>query len=194
MVNGEGWLKGGVRADLTVIPCQAYDHNMTYELPVRPSPNIKDLRATLLYPSICFFEGTHASEGRGIESPFVIFGHPAFSKGDYKFTPGPKPGAKSSKLYGQECSGFNLSRLSIEEIKSWKRINLSWFLSFYNDLNGRVPFFLENNFFNKLAGNKELMQQIQSGLTENQIRASWQPGIDSFKEIRKKYLLYPDFE
>lgn len=194
LLNGEGWLKNGVKANLMVIPCSNYDHTMTYAVPVPPSPNIKNHRATLLYPSTCLFEGTNCSEGRGTEDPFVIFGHPKYTEGDFTFTPIPRPGAKSSKLYNQECKGHNLSNLNIEEIKSWKKINLYWLLKLYNNLIDKDPFFLANNFLNKLAGTPELMAQIKAGKTEDEIRASWRPGLENFKKIRKKYLLYKDFE
>ncbi len=194
MVNGEGWLKNGIKCDLTVIPCKNYDHTMTYDLPVKPSPNIVSHRAVLLYPSTCLFEGTHCSEGRGTEQPFVIFGHPKYTEGDFTFTPVPRPGAKSSKLYNQLCHGHNLSNLSITEIMSWKRINLSYLLRFYNNMKDKDPFFLANNFLNKLAGNTELMAMIKAGKQEEEIRASWKPELDVFKKTRKKYLLYTDFE
>ena len=190
MVNGEKWLSNGAQCALKVIPCANYDHTMTYDLPVRPSPNIPSLRSTLLYPSICFFEGTHCSEGRGTEAPFVIFGHPKYSKGDYQFTPVSRPGAKNPKLLHQLCNGHNLSNLSIEEIMSWKRINLKWLIQFYADMKDKDPFFLANNFFNRLAGNDVLMAQIKAGKTEEEIRASWKADLDAFKKVREKYLLY----
>lgn len=193
MVNGERWNANGVQCDLRVIPCTHYDHSMTYNLPVKPSPNIPNLRATLLYPSTCFFEGTTCNEGRGTELPFIVFGHPKYSRGDYQYTPVSMPGAKTPKLMNQLCYGHNLSNLSIEEIRSWKRINLKWLLAFYADLKDKDPFFLQNNFINKLAGNDQLMAQIKAGFTEEQIRASWQPDLDAYKKIRAKYLLYKDF-
>ncbi|MBK7437572.1 MAG: DUF1343 domain-containing protein [Saprospiraceae bacterium] len=194
MVNGEGWLANNVKCELRVIPCNNYDHTMTYDLPVKPSPNIPNLRSTLLYPSICFFEGTNCSEGRGTEQPFVIFGHPKYTAGDFQFTPVPRPGAKSSKLYNQMCNGHNLTALSIEEIMSWRRINLYWLLKLYQNMKDRDDFFLKNNFFNKLAGNTELMAQIKAGMSEEEIRATWLSDITAYKKIRKKYLIYPDFE
>lgn len=190
MVNGEKWLSNGVQCALTVIPCTQYDHSMTYELPVRPSPNIPTLKSTLLYPSTCFFEGTNCSEGRGTEAPFAIFGHPKYSKGDYQFTPTSRPGAKNPKLLNQVCNGHNLSNLSLEEIMSWKRINLKWLIQFYQDMKDKDPFFLPNNFFNRLAGNDVLMAQIKAGRTEEEIRESWKEDLEAFKKVRGKYLLY----
>ncbi|MDZ4708654.1 MAG: DUF1343 domain-containing protein [Saprospiraceae bacterium] len=194
MVNGERWNANGVQCDLQVIPCTHYDHTMTYDLPVKPSPNIPNLRATLLYPSTCFFEGTTSNEGRGTELPFICFGHPKYSKGDYQYTPRSIPGAKTPKLLDQLCYGHNLSNLSIEEIRSWKRLNLKWLLMFYADLKDKDPFFLQNNFLNKLAGNDQLMAQIKAGLSEEEIRASWQADLAVYNKIRAKYLLYKDFK
>ncbi len=194
MVNGEKWNANGVQCDLQVIPCTQYDHTMTYDLPVKPSPNIPNHRATLLYPSTCFFEGTTANEGRGTDLPFICFGHPKYSKGDYQYTPRSIPGAKTPKLLDQLCYGHNLSNLSIEEIRSWKRLNLKWLLAFYHDLKDKDPFFLQNNFINKLAGNDQLMAQIKAGLTEEEIRASWQADLEAYHKIRVKYLLYKDFK
>lgn len=194
MVNGEGWLANKVQCDLTVIPCKNYDHTMTYELPVRPSPNIVSLKATLLYPSTCFFEGTTCSEGRGTPIPFICFGHPKSTIGDYTFTPVSMAGAKTPKLQDQKCKGYNLSSLSIDEIRSWKRLNLKWLLMMYQGLKSQDPYFLANNFINKLAGNKDLQEQIKAGKTEDEIRASWKNDLDAYKLMRKKYLLYKDFE
>ncbi|MEP7323223.1 MAG: DUF1343 domain-containing protein [Saprospiraceae bacterium] len=194
MINGEGWLANKIKCDLTVIPCKNYDHTMSFELPVKPSPNIPNLRATLLYPSICFFEGTDWSEGRGTSTPFIVFGHPKYSMGDYLFTPVSMPGAKSPKYLNQVCHGYNLSDIPMEEIKSWKRINLKWLLEAYGNMKGRDSFFLTNHYFNKLAGNDELTAQIKAGKSEEEIRATWKLDIAAYKLIRKKYLLYKDFE
>ncbi|MEP7267098.1 MAG: DUF1343 domain-containing protein [Saprospiraceae bacterium] len=194
MVNGEGWLKNGIKCNLTVIPCADYDHTMTYDMPVKPSPNIPNLKATLLYPSTCFFEGTICNEGRGTNLQFINFGHPKFSKKDYEFTPVSMPGAKAPKLMDQKCYGYNLNNLTIEEIMSWKRLNFKWLLIMYNDLKDSESFFLKTSSFNRLAGGKDLMEMILAGKTEDQIRASWKPGLDQYKTIRKKYLLYKDFE
>ncbi|MEO5582285.1 MAG: DUF1343 domain-containing protein [Saprospiraceae bacterium] len=194
MINGEGWLANKVKCDLTVIPCKHYDHTMTFEFPVKPSPNIPNLRSILLYPSICFFEGTDWSEGRGTSTPFVVFGHPKYSAGDYQFTPISLPGAKSPKLLNQVCQGHNLSDVSIGKIKSWKRINLHWLLKAYENVKNRDSFFSANHYFDKLAGTNQLMAQIKEGESEAAIRASWKADIAAYMLIRKKYLLYKDFE
>lgn len=194
MVNGEGWLKNGIQCDLTVIECENYDHNVFYELPVKPSPNLPNMRAIYLYPSICFFEGTTVSEGRGTNKQFQIYGHPKYVGGDISFTPKPMAGAKHPKLEGKLCHGFDLSGIPIETIRAERKLNLDYFINFYNTFPKGETFFLENNFFDKLAGSKELRNQILSGMSTDEIRKSWQKDLENFKQIRKKYLLYKDFE
>jgi len=178
-----------------VIKCKGYDHNSKYILPINPSPNLKEMQGIYLYPSTCFFEGTVLSEGRGTDKPFEIFGHPALPKTLYAFTPKPNAGAKSSKCFYQQCYGWNLSGSKEEVLKKLdKKIQLNYLLDAYKLFPGKDSFFLKNNFFNKLAGNDILIQQIKDGKTEIQIRQSWQADLIKFKAIRKKYLLYKDFE
>lgn len=183
---------------LTVIPCKNYTHKSKYILPVKPSPNLADMAAIYWYPSTCFFEGTILSEGRGTDHPFQIFGHPDFPDTLFSFTPHSNAGAKDPKLKDRLCFGWNLSDTSF----SFCTIQLHWLLQAYQMFPGKENFFLQpkkfnpqpqDYFFNKLAGNAELMQQIKDGKTENEIRKSWQPELNAFKKIRKKYLLYPDF-
>ncbi|HNJ93318.1 MAG: DUF1343 domain-containing protein [Cyclobacteriaceae bacterium] len=178
-----------------VIKCQQYDHQTKYLLPVMPSPNLKEMQSIYLYPSTCFFEGTVLSEGRGTDKPFQVFGHPALPKNLYSFTPKPNAGAKNSKCFFQECYGWNLGG-SIDEVlkKVDGRIQLKYFIEAYKLFPGKDSFFLKTNFINKLAGNADFMQQIKKGLSEEDIRKSWQPGLTEFKAKRKKYLLYRDFE
>lgn len=185
-----------------VIPCDGYDHSSRYELPVRPSPNLPDMQSVYLFPSTCFFEGTVFSEGRGTARPFQVFGHPSLPKTMYSFTPNPNEGAKSSKLYGQVCYGWDLGG-SIEETleKVDGRIQLRWLIEAYKLFPQKDSFFIlpksgkmEESFFNKLAGNNELWQQVKAGTSEQKIRESWQPALDRFKKIRKKYLMYTDFD
>lgn len=178
-----------------VIKCQQYDHQTKYLLPVMPSPNLKSMQSIYLYPSTCFFEGTVLSEGRGTDKPFQVFGHPALPKNLYSFTPKPNAGAKNSKCFFQECYGWNLGG-SIDEVlkKVDGRIQLKYFIEAYKLFPGKDSFFLKTNFINKLAGNADFMQQIKKGLSEEDIRKSWQPGLTEFKAKRKKYLLYRDFE
>ena len=178
-----------------VIKCKNYDHNTRYELPVMPSPNLKEMQSIYLYPSTCFFEGTVLSEGRGTDKPFQYYGHPALPDNLFSFTPKPNAGAKNSKCFYQKCYGWNLSG-SNEEIleKLDKKIQLQYLLDAYKLFPGKDTFFLKNNFFNKLAGNDLLMQQVKEEKKEPEIRKSWQPELDKFKKTRKKYLLYADFE
>ncbi|MBK8611598.1 MAG: DUF1343 domain-containing protein [Chitinophagaceae bacterium] len=211
MMAGENWLSSKANAinaynittDPTVdtpfhvmyIKCKNYDHTTKYELPVMPSPNLKTMQGIYLYPSICFFEGTVISEGRGTDKPFQIFGHPTLPKNLYCFKPMPNAGAKNSKCFGQKCYGWNLRGSNEEILKMLDgKLQLKYLLEAYRLFPGKDTFFLKTNFFNKLAGNDELMQQIKDGKSEAEIRKSWEPGINRFMEIRKKYLLYEDFK
>ena len=178
-----------------VIKCQNYNHNSKYVLPVRPSPNLPEIQSIYLYPSTCLFEGTALSEGRGTEKPFQIFGHPLLPKNLYSFVPKPNEGAKSSKHYFQTCYGWNLHASPDEVLKMIdNRIQLKWLMEAYRLFPGKDSFFLKTNSFNRLAGNDVLMQQIKDGRSEEQIKKSWEPALTEFKKIRKKYLMYPDFE
>jgi uncharacterized protein YbbC (DUF1343 family) len=178
-----------------VIKCVNYDHNSKYILPVAPSPNIRDIQSIYLYPSTCFFEGTVISEGRGTDKPFQIFGHPSLPKTMYAFTPKPNEGAKISKCYYQQCYGWNLSGTPEKILKELdKKIQLKYLLDAYKIFPGKDSFFLKNNFINKLAGNDQLVQQVKQGKTEAEIRKSWEPALSNYKKIRKKYLLYKDFD
>jgi uncharacterized protein YbbC (DUF1343 family) len=178
-----------------VIKCEGYTHKSKYSLPVRTSPNLPEMQSVYLYPSTGFFEGTVLSEGRGTPKPFQIFGHPSLPKDLYSFIPEPNEGAKVSKLYGQKCYGWNLSG-SVDEVlaKVDGKVQLKWLLEAYRLFPIKDSFFLKNNFISRLAGNDELIQQIKAGMTEADIRKSWQPKLTQYKAIRKKYLLYSDFE
>jgi hypothetical protein len=200
MLVGERWLSSEANqkiqsAQIHIISCKGYTHDDTYNLPVPPSPNLQQMQSLYLYPSTCFFEGTVLSEGRGTDKPFQIFGHPLLPDSLYSFTPAPNAGASNSKCYFQKCFGWNLSG-STEEILSKlnKQIQLKYLLDAYRLFPVKDSLFLTNQFFNKLAGNDVLMSQIKNGMTEEQIKASWQPALDTFKAIRKKYLLYQDFK
>jgi uncharacterized protein YbbC (DUF1343 family) len=177
------------------IPCLNYTHDTKYVLPVNPSPNLKEMQSIYWYPSTCFFEGTVMSEGRGTEKPFQIFGHPSLPNHLFAFTPKPNEGAKSSKCFNQLCYGWNLSGTADEVLKKTDhKIQLKYLLDAYRLFPNKDAFFLDNLFFNKLAGNNTLMQQIKAGKSEEEIRKSWEPKLEEFKTIRKKYLLYPDFK
>ncbi len=178
-----------------VIKCRNYDHKTKYILPVMPSPNLKEMQSIYLYPSTCFFEGTVFSEGRGTDKPFQYFGHPAMPKTLFSFTPAPNAGAKSSKCFYQLCYGWNLSGSNEEVLKKINgRIQLKYFLDAYKLFPGKDSFFLKTNFINKLAGTDNFAAQVKAGKTETQIRKSWEPALTNFKKMRKKYLLYKDFE
>jgi uncharacterized protein YbbC (DUF1343 family) len=187
---------------LTVIPNGNYTHKSKYSLPVKPSPNLPDMGSIYWYPSTCFFEGTVLSEGRGTEKPFQIFGHPSFPKTLYKFTPTSREGAKEPKLKNQVCYGWNLSGPTETVLKKVdNKVQLGWLIVAYNLFQDKDKFFIlpkngnaDESFFNKLAGNATLMQQIKKGTSEKDIRKSWEPKLKAFKQIRKKYLMYPDFE
>ncbi|TMI82138.1 MAG: DUF1343 domain-containing protein [Bacteroidetes bacterium] len=178
-----------------VIKCQNYTHKGKYVLPIKPSPNLPEIQSIYLYPSTCLFEGTALSEGRGTDTPFEIFGHPLLPHNLYSFVPKPNEGAKTSKHYYETCYGWNLHGTPEQVLKNIdNHIQLKWLIEAYNLFPGKDTFFLKTNSFNRLAGNDVLMQQIKDGKTEQQIRKSWEPALSEFKKIRKKYLIYPDFE
>lgn len=187
MLIGEGWINSPASANLTVIKNQNYDHNSMYDLPVKPSPNLPNLQSILLYPSLCLFEGTDVSIGRGTSKQFQVVGAPYFKKGNYSFTPTPGPGSQNPKNKGVECYGFDFSQTDPNTLWQQKSINLDYLIQFYQASNQDEYF---NNFFDKLAGNSDLRQKIRDGLTAEEIKQSWQADLDEFKEIRKKYLMY----
>jgi len=191
MVNGEGWLKDGIQCDLTVVKCQNYDHNTPYELPVKPSPNLPNIQSIYLYPSLCFFEGTVVSIGRGTNKQFQVIGHPDFPDTGFSFTPEPMEGASKPKLNGANCNGYDLSNIDLDELRNERKIDLSNLINFYKKLGSEKSFFLKNNFIDKLAGSDQLRKQIIAGKTEDEIRATWEEGLRKFKRTRAAYLLYP---
>ncbi|MEM6321382.1 MAG: DUF1343 domain-containing protein [Bacteroidota bacterium] len=190
MVNGEGWLKDGIQCQLTTVSCQNYNHETVYELPIKPSPNLPNNRSIYLYPSLCFFEGTVFSVGRGTNSQFQVFGHPDFQKGDYTFIPQPMEGAKYPKLEGDSCRGFDLTKLPLENIREARTLNLDYLIMAYQNYPNPEEFFLKNLFFDRLAGGKRLRKQIIAGKTAAEIKQSWQRDLNQFKKTRAKYLLY----
>ncbi|HQG73411.1 MAG TPA: DUF1343 domain-containing protein [Tenuifilum sp.] len=193
MINGEGWLKGKIQCNLTVIPCKGYTHSMTTALPVRPSPNLPNHLSILLYPSLGLFEGTVVSVGRGTDYPFQVFGFPNFPDKGFRYIPVEKRGASLNPPYkGKPVYGIDLRDYSVNYFLDRREIILDWLIYSYNNYPEKDKFF--NNFFNLLAGTSVLRQQIENGLTPSEIRATWQPALEQFKLLRKKYLLYPDFE
>lgn len=190
MINGEGWLENGAEAKLLVNRCANYTHNTPYRLPVKPSPNLPNMRSIYLYPSLCFFEGTVFSVGRGTDTQFQIYGHPDFRAGNYRFRPQPGPGAKYPKLENQNCKGISFTETNPATIRGEARLNLNHILHAFNNFPKPDEFFLENNFIDKLAGSRALREQILAGWTEEEIRASWQEDLQAFKRMRENYLIY----
>ena len=184
MINGEKWLKDGIQCNLTVIPCLNYTHEMVYSLPVKPSPNLPNDQSINLYASLCFFEGTNVSVGRGTEKQFQIYGSPFLAKTDFSFTPKPNLGAKDPMHNGKLCFGEDLSNQN-----KVNRLELKWLIKAYNSTADKKTFF--NSFFVKLAGTKKLHEQIEKGVSEAEIRKSWEKGLADFMTIRKKYVIYP---
>jgi uncharacterized protein YbbC (DUF1343 family) len=177
---------------LIVIPCRNYTHKSKYTLPVKPSPNLPDMQAVYLYPSLCLFEGTPVSLGRGTSKPFQQFGSPSFPPEPYTFTPASTPGARNPPLLGQLCNGFDLSRINVAK-ETGSRWSLKWILKAWSLYPDKEHFFNGNgSTFDRLAGNAILEEQIRQGLTEEEIRKSWEPALGNFKRIRKKYLMYAD--
>ncbi len=187
MVNGEKWMNNGVQAKYTLIPMQNYRKTQRYEISDKPSPNLPNDKSINLYPSLCFFEGTQVSVGRGTDLPFQIYGSPWTKNLPYKFTPKPNFGAKDPFLNGKLCYGENLS----DHSEDLKKLDLSWLLKAYkNYKNPQQSFFLKNLFFDKLAGTDELRKQIIAGKSEEEIRQSWQKDLQDFEKIREKYVVY----
>lgn len=193
MINGQKWLNGGLQCRLKVIEMEHYDHLTPYAPPVKPSPNLPNLRSIYLYPSLCFFEGTPLSVGRGTGHPFQLWGHPDVAVKDTSFTPQSMPGATNPPLLGKLSYGKAYTTQSLEELREMK-FSLQPILEAYKSYKGTAPFFNKDLFFNKLAGTDQLRAQIAAGLTEEEIRISWQEELNAFKQMRKQYLLYPDFE
>lgn len=190
MVNNEGWLDKGLKCSLKIITLQNYTHLDLYQLPSRPSPNLPNMRAVYLYPSLGLFEGTVVSVGRGTDNPFQCIGHPDM-QASYSFVPRPMEGAKTPKYLGKSCYGYYLGDFADSYIKDSKQMYLLWLTGMYKAL--KKPNFFDENF-NFHAGNTALQQQIKAGLDEVKIAESWVPELIKFKKIRKKYLLYKDFE
>ncbi len=181
MINSEGWLKGELTCELTVIPIENWDHSMPYSLPVKPSPNLPNDASIALYPSLCLFEGTIVSVGRGTDAPFQHVGHPDYPDSSYSFTPSPKPGAKNPKYNGQLNFGVDHRTSKINY-----GFTVEPLIDFYNKMERREDFF--GSYIKLLAG--DLDDQIKSGMTTEEIRASWQEELSVFKEMRKGYLIY----
>jgi uncharacterized protein YbbC (DUF1343 family) len=186
MINGEKWLDSNKVCDLTVIPLRFYTHKTKYSLPIKPSPNLPNDLAIQLYPSLCLFEGTVISVGRGTEAPFQLYGAPKKEYGNFQFTPKSTAGAKKPMYEMKVCYGTDLRKSSTGE-----GFQLKYLIEAYQKSPEKDIFF--NNFFTKLAGNTMLQEQIKKGTKESLIRKSWEPDLIKYKSIRSKYLLYSDF-
>lgn len=182
MINGEGWLENNLKVDLEVIKLKNYNHKLKYEPPIRPSPNLPNIQSIYLYPSLAFLEKTEVSVGRGTTIQFQIYGHPDF-KGDFSFTPQPNFGSQYPKLKGVLSYGEDLRNYETSNM-----IELKWLINSFKQINDKNNFFRSD--FDKLSGTSNLKKQIIEGLSESEIRDSWKEGLEKFKKIRKKYLLY----
>ncbi len=190
MANGEGWLADSLRCDLEVVGCEGYTHSTLYRLPVAPSPNLPDMTSIYLYPSLCYFEGTTASLGRGTDFPFKAYGHPSMKKRGFSFTPRSVPGAKNPPQLGRLCQGVDL-RGTPDSLAIAGGVNLEYVIDAYRSLtSGREKFF--TSFFDKLIGNREIRRMIVEGRPIEEIKCSWQIDLDNYRALRKKYLLYPE--
>jgi len=187
MINGEGWLKGNLKSNLTVIPLKNYTHHSFYYLPVKPSPNLPNELAIYLYPSLGLLEGTVFSVGRGTDKPFQIYGNPLYKKKSFSFVPYSMEGAKHPKFEGKRCYGVDLRS---EYINLNSGINLNYVIDAYNNYPNKNRFFLKSGFFDKLAGSSKLRRQIEAKMSPKEIKKSWEKGLNEFKKIRKNYLIY----
>ncbi|UZR95147.1 exo-beta-N-acetylmuramidase NamZ family protein [Chondrinema litorale] len=190
MINGEGWLAGNKSCDLTVIPVKNYDHNTKYSLPVAPSPNLPNDVSIRLYPSLCLFEATVMSIGRGTDFPFQVVGYPDSTYGDFEFTPVSMPGKSTHpKLENKKCFGVDLRNTSLDH-----QFTLKYIIDFYKKASNHTKYIDRSQVFNRLAGNTTLQQQLKDGLSEEEIVKSWEPELAEYRQMREQYLLYPDFE
>ncbi len=193
MLNGEKWLKNGIQCQLQYVPVNNYNHNYFYQLPQKPSPNLATMESIYLYPTFCLFEGTCISVGRGTGRPFEIIGSPLLDSTGFSFTPKSIEGMSKNPPYENKlCNGYDFHNYAKNYIKGYGKLYLFPLLELYKKLKDKTEFF--NSSFDRLAGTASLRQQIIAGKTENEIRASWQTGLENFKKIRNKYLLYPDFK
>ncbi|MDR0660450.1 MAG: DUF1343 domain-containing protein [Prevotellaceae bacterium] len=190
MINGEGWLDGSKTCSLHVVTLKNYTHSTLYELPVIPSPSLTNHLSVRLYPSLCLFEATPVSVARGTDFPFQALGYPEESMGDFTFTPEPLEGMTFPLQNGKLCYGIDLRGLTPDSVK----FSLKYVLDFYQKSQGSFEFFSRAKRFDQLAGTDRLREQIIAGMTEEQIRDSWKEALAEYKQMRKKYLLYEDFE
>ena len=189
MIVGENWLADSGYVHLQVVPCEGYTHATRYELPVPPSPNLKNMQAVWLYASTCLFEGTVMSLGRGTDMPFCVYGHPAMRGGNYDFTPRSMAGAKNPPLLGKLCHGVDLSKENPDSVIA-HGLNLHYVIDAYNRMPRKYGFFTP--FFDKLIGTRSVRRMIEQGRTPEQIRSTWTDDVARFRKLREPYLLYPE--
>ena len=189
MIVGEGWLDGGRKCYLMVVPCLNYTHSTLYDLPVAPSPNLKDMQAVYLYPSTCLFEGTTLSLGRGTPWPFEIYGHPAMPETGFSFTPTSVPGAKNPPLKDRLCNGVDLREVPQDAIRA-KGLDLSYIIDAYNKMAPTGEPFWNGTFFEKLIGVDYVRTMIEAGASAEEIKARWEEDVKKFIALRAKYLIY----
>lgn len=194
MIINEEWLGNDLRCMLKVVKCLNYSHTDYYRIPVPTSPNLPNMNSIYLYPSLCLFEGTNVSIGRGTEYPFQIYGSPFLNSNSYMFTPVSGPGSKYPKHKGKICKGYKLDSSQINNLIVKKQINYSWLTQMYKHTKESPNFFRTDGFFKLLTGNKNIRIMLEKGCSEEQIRESYKSELLEFKKIRRKYLLYPDFE
>lgn len=190
LFKGENWINKGYLLQLTVIPCLHYRHETPWELSVKPSPNLPTTRSVLLYPSLCLFEGTTFSVGRGTDWPFEVIGHPLSATDTFTFVPVSNEGNKSPLYEGKLCRGRDFSDIPTDSMRQFKQINIDWLLDAWNRFPDKQSFFREDKFLDKLAGTDQLRLMIQDGCSESEIRQTWQWNLYLFRQIRQKYLLY----
>lgn len=198
MANGEGWLTNGAKCNIEIIPVANYNHDMPYKLPVSPSPNLNTQQAVLLYPSTCMFEGTYLNHGRGTYSPFTIIGSPELkNKYKFNFTPKGIKGMAETPIFKDEvCYGIDLRNFDVNKLRKEKKINLSWIIELYKAHPNKENFFnskLSNQMgvIENLIGSELFRTQIINGVSENDIRNSWEPKLSQYKAKRLNYLIYP---
>ena len=189
MANGEGWLDDSAKVDLSVVPCKGYTHRTRYRLPIAPSPNLRTMTAVYLYPSMCYFEATPVSLGRGTDRPFMIYGHPDMTDRSFSFTPRSLPGAKNPPQLGKLCHGVDLSGIADEDAIA-QGINLEYLIDAYRDLNIGDKFF--TSFFERLIGRGDIRKMIESGMSADEIKATWADDVARFRDQRRPYLLYEE--
>ena len=193
MINEEGWLGNGLKCDLRVVLLTGWTHKDLYQLPVKPSPNLPNMTSVYLYPTLGLFEGTNVSAGRGTDFAFQTFGSPTIQNSDFSFTPTPKPGAKYPKYKGQKCWGKDLRAFDVFEFYENPQITVERIIWAYTNTSNRESFFLKNHFYSRLAGTPLFQEQIEQEVGVQEIRQSWLVDQNAFLQLRKKYLLYPDF-